>query len=146
MQPQLTMNWLAMLVSVIACFVFGGTWYGPLFGKAWGTAMGFNMDQKPDPKVMKRAFALQILGSCLMVFVMAHVVQVWRPSVWNAGPDQPSCIYAVSAAVFTWLGFYVPLQLSKIAWENKPWKVFFINAGHDIIQLMFVAMILSYWR
>jgi hypothetical protein len=142
----LTFNWLALLVSVVLCFVFGGVWYGPLFGKAWGAAMGFDMTKKPEAKVMRRAFALQIIGACLMVYVMAHSVQVWRPSVWGAGTDQSDMVYGVMAGIFTWLGFYVPLQLSKVAWESKPWKVFFINAGHDIIQLQFVAIILASWR
>jgi hypothetical protein len=146
MMPNIVLNWPALAVCIVLCFVFGGVWYGPLFGKAWGAAMGLDMTKKPDPKVMKRAFALQALGCVLMVYVLAHMIQVCRPSVWNAGTDEPSCTYAFLGALFPFLGFYVPLQLSKVSWELKPWKVFFINAGHDFVQLQLVAFILSYWR
>ncbi|WP_033111281.1 DUF1761 domain-containing protein, partial [Leptospira interrogans] len=44
------------------------------------------------------------------------------------------------------LGFYVPLLLNSVAFENKSWKLFAINAGYNLISLQVVAMILSYWR
>lgn len=146
LQPQIHPYWPAMLVSVVVCFVFGGVWYGPLFGKTWAVAMGFDIAKKPEAAVMRRALLLQIFGACLMVFVMANMVPVWRASVWGAGADQPDFVYGLLGGFFPWLGFYVPLQLSKIAWESKSWKVFAINAGHDFIQLQAVAMILSCWR
>ena len=32
MQPQIHLNWIAIVVAVIASFAVGGLWYGPLFG------------------------------------------------------------------------------------------------------------------
>ena len=33
MHPTIHVNWLAVLVAVVASFFFGWLWYGPLFGK-----------------------------------------------------------------------------------------------------------------
>ncbi len=32
---------LAILLAVVASFIFGAIWYGPLFGKTWAGLMGF---------------------------------------------------------------------------------------------------------
>lgn len=150
MQPQIVLNWGAIVVSAFAAFFFGYLWYGPLFGKVWGKEMGMSLGAKPSPEAMKKmmmkGLIIQLVGLFLMAFVLAHANQVWRPSVWGVGEDQPSCVYGFFGALFTWLGFLVPLQLNKVAWEMKSWKVFIINAGHDIINLLIMSMILSYWR
>jgi len=145
-QPQLTFNWLAIIVAVIAAFIFGFLWYGPLFGKAWAKAMGMKMNSKPDPKKIIPAFAFQIVGTFLTTYVLAHSVQVWRPSIWGVGNDSPSAVYGFMAGFFTWIGFYVPMQFSKVNWEGKPWKLFFINAGQDLLTLQIISQILANWR
>jgi hypothetical protein len=50
------------------------------------------------------------------------------------------------SAFFTWIGFYVPLLLSGVAWENKSWKLFGINAGYYFTALLAAGMILAFWR
>ena len=146
MQPQIILYWPAIIVATIAAFCWGGLWYGPLFGKAWGKAMGMDMNQKPDPKVMRRAFALQACGLFLTSYVMTHTGQIWRPSVWGAGIDMSDSAYGFFNAFFVWLGFYIPQQFSKVGWEGRSWKVFFINAGHDLTNLMIISQILAHWR
>jgi hypothetical protein len=47
---------------------------------------------------------------------------------------------------FTWLGFFLPQDLSRMAWENKSGKLFAINTAYHFLALQIVAMILSYWR
>jgi hypothetical protein len=146
-EPNLIINWPAIIVSTFAAFVFGGLWYGPLFGKIWAGQMGMKMDQKPERRTMMRAFALQAIGLFLTSYVLAHVGQVWRPSVWGVGQDEgPAFMWGFTCAFFTWIGFYVPMQFGKISWEGKSWKLFFINSAHDFFTLLIISVILAYWR
>jgi Protein of unknown function (DUF1761) len=146
MQPVIPLNYWAILVAVIATMVLGFLWYGPILGKAWMKEMGVPADSKPDPKLMRRGLILMLVGSILTVFVLAHVGAVWRPSVWKAGADASAAYYGFSAGFWTWIGFYVPLLLSGVAWEKKSWKLFWINASYYFVMLQVVAMILAYWR
>ena len=146
MQPAIHLNYLAIAVAVIVNFFFGWIWYGPLFGKAWAKEMGMNMDQKPDSKVMMRGMILMLIGTFLLVYVLAHSVQVWRPSVWNAGTDGSDAMYGFMCGFFTWIGFFVPQNLSVVAWDNKSWKLFGINTSYHFLSLQILAMILAYWR
>jgi hypothetical protein len=108
--------------------------------------MGFPPDFKPEPKIFARALILQIIGSFLVAYVLAHSVQVWRPSVWNVGTDMPNASYGFFAGFFTWLGFYIPLLFGSVAWEGKSWKLFTLNAAYYFLALQAVGMILAFWR
>lgn len=149
MHPTFVYHWPALLISFIAAFGWGAVYYSFLAVKPWSEAMGIKMDDscKPDPATMKRSFGLQVIGLIFTVFVLNLFTQLWRPSVWSAaGLDGSSFGYAWNAAFFTWLGFYVPLQLNKVSWESRPMKLFWINAGHDFVNLQIISQILAYWR
>ncbi len=146
MQPDIHLNYWAILVAVAASIVLGFLWYGPILGKAWMKEMGISPDQKPDPKVMRRGMILMVIGSFLTAYVLAHTGEVWRPSVWKAGADAPAAVYGFFNGFFIWIGFYVPLLLGAVAWENRSWKLFGINAAYSFVMLQAVAMILAFWR
>lgn len=146
MPPHIQINPLAILASVVASFVIGGLWYGPLFGKSWAKAMGFADGWKPSSSDMAKAMGLNILGTLLMAFVLAHDVAVWRPTSWNAGADAAPAVYGFFAGFFLWLGFIVPILLNGVAFERRPWKFFAIGAGFQFVSLQAMGMILSFWR
>ena len=43
MEPNIHINMLAVVIAVAANFILGWVWYGPVFGKAWGKEMGYDM-------------------------------------------------------------------------------------------------------
>jgi hypothetical protein len=143
--PNIHINFLAIIIAVVANFIFGFIWYTPLFGKAWGKEMGFDMTQKPPKSAMIKGMVFMLIGNFLMAFVFAHNIAVWNPVTWGL-PHSDMSVGAVafSAAFFTWLGFFVPTDLGAVAWENKSWKLFFINTGYHFLSLLLVAIILTH--
>lgn len=77
--------------------------------------------------------------------MLANIVAVWRPSTWNVGPDAAGWIYAVNGGFWTWLGFCLPVQRERVAWEQKGWGLVAINASFDLTRLMIFGFILAYW-
>lgn len=143
--PNIHINALAIIIAVVANFILGFIWYTPLFGKAWGKEMGFNMDQKPPASVLVKGMIFMIIGNFLMAFVFYHNMAVWNPVTWGLPPSPRSAsANAMMGAIFTWLGFFVPVDLNTVAWEMKSWKLFFINTGYHLISLIVVAMILAH--
>ena len=57
-----------------------------------------------------------------------------------------SMVRALVGALIPWLGFAVPMLLSGVAWEQRSWKLFGINAGYQLAALLTAAMILAHWR
>jgi Protein of unknown function (DUF1761) len=146
MHPTFHVNWLAVLVAVVAAFIFGWLWYGPLFGKKWAALMKFPTDMKPDPKVMIRGMVLMLIGTFLTTYTVVYVSDVWRPSVWGGSGDAAGYVYALATAFWVWLGFYVPMLFGGVAWEGRPWALFGLNAAYSFLSLLLIAMIVQYLR
>lgn len=141
--PHIEINYVAIAVAVVANFLLGFVWYTPLFGKAWAKEMGFDMTQPPPKGAMMKGMIFMVIGNFLMAYVFAHNIAVWNPLTWGQPASEMSPMATVfSAAIFTWLGFFVPQDLSRVGWEMKSWKLFFINTGYHLVSLIVVAMIL----
>ncbi|TGN03132.1 DUF1761 domain-containing protein [Leptospira dzoumogneensis] len=144
MLPVIPLNYLAILVGVLANVVIGFLWFGPIFGKVWAKEMGLD-NKEPDNKMMIKSMIIMIIGSFLTAYVLAHSLFVWKPSSWNLPGDGPAWMYGAYAAFYTWLGFYIPMLLGSVAWESKSWKLFFINAGYNLVSLAAIGLILAVW-
>jgi len=146
MPPALTVNHVAVLLCVVVAVPLGFLWFGPLFGTAWLRQMGMEGAPRPDGAAMAKSTLIYVAGSLLVAYVLAHSIEIWRPSTWQAGPDAPGWVYALNGALWNWLGFFLPMQMGRVAWEGKGWGLVAINAGFDLTRLLLFALILSYWR
>jgi hypothetical protein len=92
---------------------------------------------------MFKGMAFMIIGNFLFAWVFAHNIAAWMfvPGI----KEMSLCSNALMSAIFTWLGFYFPGQLGATVWENKSWKLFFINTGYSLASLLVVAFILTFW-
>jgi hypothetical protein len=137
---EMNISMVAILVSVVANFFLGFIWYTPLFGKAWAKEMGFDTSTKPTSGQLAKGMIIMVIGNFLMAYVFAHNIAAWS---FVPGTKELSTMQNIMSAVFfTWLGFYVPVDLSAIAWENKSWKLFAINSGYHFMMLLVAAVIL----
>ena len=146
MQPEIHFNFWAVIVCVAVAMPLGFLWFGPIFGTSWAKHMGMQDMEKPGGGAMAKSMLLYAVGSLLIAFVLAHLVEVWRPSTWGIGTDQASWIYGLHGALWTWVGFFLPLQIGCVAWELKRWGLVAINAGFDLVRLALFGQILAFWR
>ena len=116
MEPTIPINYLAVFTAVVILMPVGFLWFGPLFGKQWAEHMGMADRPQPDGAAMGKSMALFALGNLLLVFVLAHAQGVWLASVWGLSPDVSSTSLALNSAGFTWLGFFLPNQIGRVAW------------------------------
>jgi hypothetical protein len=140
------LNWLAIGAAAASSIVIGLLWYGPLMGNAWMKEMGLAADFTPDPALLKRSMLLMIIGALLTAIALACGMEIARLSAWIGATGAPNAAVGLSAAFFTWIGFYVPMLLSGVAWESRSWKWFGINAGYHFAALLAAGMILACWR
>jgi hypothetical protein len=137
---------LAVIVAMVANFILGYLWYTPLFGKAWAKEMGMDpnaMDKEAMRKGMMRGMLFMLIGNFLLAWVLAHNIGAW--SYVPGYTENGNTANAMAAAFFTWLGFFLPTDLSRVAWEKSSWKLFFINTGYHLVSLIVVAFILVCW-
>ena len=130
--PVTHASFLSLGVSIVAAFVFGAVWYGPLFGRKWAELAGFKMDKECTGKPPVSSLFITLGGTISTVFVLAYII----------GNGKFACNF--SAAYMVWIGFYVPLMLGTVAWERRPWGFFLINAVYAFLSLQLIAAILTY--
>jgi len=139
---EMHINMTAILVAVVANFILGFLWYTPLFGKAWAKEMGFDTSIKPTGGEMAKGLIIMIIGNFFLAYVFAHNIAAWG---YVPGTKEMSKFANVmSSTIFTWLGFYVPADLSAIAWEKRSWKLFGINTGYHFMMLLIASLILTF--
>jgi hypothetical protein len=138
---EMNINFVAILITVVANFFLGFLWYTPLFGKAWAKENGFDLTVKPAGGDIAKGMIIMVIGNLFMAYVFASNMAAWNyvPGMEKAGVAGNIFM----AAFFTWLGFYVPVDLSAVAWEKKSWKLFFINTGYHFTMLLVASVILT---
>lgn len=134
------MDYAAMGVAFVASFLLSFLWWGPIFGKKWGALMGYDMDEAPN---MAMPMLLQALSTALIAYVFWHVQQAFVVTHDTDGVVMGDLTIgiAIFGAVMTWLGFFVPLQLGRVAWEKAGWGLFAINAGGHLVGLVAMAIV-----
>lgn len=146
MMPTFTINYLAVLACALVAMPVGFLWFGPLFGKAWQQQMGFADMRQPDSGSMGKAMGIFFASNLLIAWVLAHSIKAWQASSWGLTPDAAPWVYAVNAGFFNWVGFFLPVQMNRVAWEMKRWGLVLINASFDLVRLLLFGFILSYWQ
>lgn len=140
---ELNINFLAVAVCVLLSFILGFVWYAALFMKPWTKEMGYDPNMRPDKKQMMKGMAVSVIGNFLFVLMLAFYLAGWK--YFPNSNEMGTVSFAVNSALSVWLGFFVPVHLSKIVWEKHSWKLFFINSGYNLVSAILVALILAYW-
>ena len=139
---ELGIRFTAILAATVANFFVGFLWYTVIFKNAWATEMGMDANAKPPASAMVKGMIMGVIVNFLMAYVFAHNNAAWS---FVPGMDKLSAMGSImSAAGFTWLGFYMPTDLNTVAWEGKSWKLFFINTGYHFTIVLVAAVILYY--
>lgn len=139
----LHINIIAVIVAVVINFILGFIWYTALFSKAWTKEMGYDPNMRPDKKAMLKGMVLMVIGNFLFAWVLAFYLAGWQyiPGAKEMSPF----VIGINSAISVWIGFFVPVHLSRVVWEKHSWKLFFINSGYHLVATGIVALILSYW-
>lgn len=135
--------WIEIAVAFAAYFLLSFLWWGPLFGRLWGKQMGMAMDQKPSAREMAVPLLLQAVGTFLLAYVLWHVMIAFTVDLDTGTMTNPTVAAAMQGVFFTWLGFFVPVQLGRVAWEKASWTLFGINAGGHLVGLVAMGLAFS---
>lgn len=135
--PEVTVNYVAVIVAAIANMVLGVVWYGPLFGKLWMKEAGkTKKDLDAAKKDMPKLYAVAFVGAVVTAYVLAIFVS-WA---------QISTIaLAIILGFLVWLGFILTISLQSLLWEGKSQKLFLLNNGYNFVSLIVMASIIAAW-
>jgi len=133
------LNIPAILVCGAVSLVIGFIWYGPLFGKIWAGYTGWT-----DEKV-KAVPASRMVRTYLLTFAAALVtalvldVLAWSlnlTSVWGG----------LRLGLWTGVGISAMAFATAHLFEHKPFGLWLIVSGYQIVYQTAAAVILALWR
>lgn len=129
------MNWLAVLVAVVANQVIGGIWYSPkVFGNTWGQLVGIDFE-----KIDKSEGNKAIMKSVVIGIIVAILLGLL---IYNTDSVNPldGLLYGSLMAVFGSLQ-----SATNNLFEQRPSKLYWINAGYPLIAYSVMGLIIGSW-
>lgn len=128
-------RYLAVVVAAVSNFVLGGLWYSPvLFGRPWMAASGMT-EEKAREGNMARTFGLAFVLELMAAFVLALFI----------GPDA-GLHFGLMAGFHVGL-FWVGGGLGVVyLFEQRPLKLWLVNAGYMTVAFSVMGAILGLWR
>lgn len=126
-------NWLAVIVAAASGFVIGSLWYGPLFGKAWMRLTGMTRE-----KGAGASMALTFGGAYVLNFIAATgiaTVSGGRAGIW----------FALHTGLLGAFFFVAPALGIIYLFEQRPLKLWFINAGYQVLNFSAMGAVIGAW-
>tara|TARA_Y100000034_G_C6902101_1_gene417479 strand:+ start:3126 stop:3518 length:393 start_codon:yes stop_codon:yes gene_type:complete len=125
-------TYLPIFIAAVVSFVIGMLWYSPaLFGKRWMNLAGVKRDkEKKMGGIMVAAFVANLVMAYVYLYIMGMVGYA------DAGSG-------VVLGFLLWVGFFATTLLGGVFWEGKPFNLYLINAGYQLVNLVVMGAVLG---
>jgi len=134
--PEVTVNYLAVLVCVAISMFLGYVWYSaPVFGRAWMNLIG-----KTEADLKKgagSAMGFAVVLAFLTSYIMSHIIDFAKAETISRG---------LTTGFWVWLGFVFTTVAMQNVFAQRPMKLTVINAGYHLVQFLIIGAILAAWQ
>jgi hypothetical protein len=129
---------LTILLCGVSNMVIGFLWYSPmLFGNAWAKMMGMkDMSKEEMKKTMPKIYGLSFLTAMLTAFFLSLFLR--------SVEAQGSVISSLNIAFFIWLGFVTTTQFTNWLFSKKPFTLFLIDTGYQLVAYLAMSTIIVF--
>jgi len=132
---EITINWLALILAVLLKMALGAVWFSPpLFLKPWLAASGVSEAEMKERLPM--ALAVDLVGAVIMAYVLVHAIKYAGVQDMEQG---------AAVGFLNWLGFVAVTTLSATVHEHRPFKLWLIGNGYQLVSLILMGAILAAW-
>lgn len=128
-------NYLAVIVAVLAGYLLGGIWYSPkVFGNLWMSCL----DKKAeDIKGAGRTMAISFMLTFSIGLSMAFAIQMVGVTNWAGG---------AFLAFLISTGFILPHSINEYLFDGYNMKALAIHQGYRIVSTVIMGIILGAWQ
>lgn len=143
---NVSMNWLALLVSALIPLIIGAIWYHPkVFGTAWMSTTGITEDKLKTMSPAK-AYVVAIVLSIVLSFYLYLNVLIGGPDDMRHGQEMYMTFkHGAVHGVFLGLFVVLPVLATNATFEMKSAKYIFINVFYWIVSLALMGGTLNGW-
>lgn len=125
-------NYLAVILAVVSTMIVGSIWYAPFaFGKTWMKLVG-----KTDKDIKGAGMAMSMM---VVVALIEAVVLSYFINLMNAH----TLLDGLKAGALIWVGFVATALGVHNIFEGRNIRLWLINAGYHLVNLVIMGMILA---
>jgi len=133
------MNWLAILCAGAAYWVLGFVWYTLLFGKMWAAEQARFRGERPPPGGSEMFGKMAGTFICNLLTASAMAYALYKAQIYDMN-------HALRMGVAAGIGFAGAAITMISIWEGKSTRIWFIDAGFNLVGCVLVAIILVSWH
>jgi hypothetical protein len=131
---MLTINFVAVFVAAIACFIIGFLMHGPIAGKLWMKLANIHPTGKEKFSDMIPMMVKNFIANLVTAYVLAMFIFTTSSFYGNTG----NVLGGMGIAFWAWLGFVVTSTSMDMIWMGKSKNLYLFEAGSSL--LCFLAM------
>ena len=129
-------NLWAVLVASLSAFLIGWIWYGPLFGKLWMKLNNFTEEKIKEggmsmPVIMLTNFIAIILAALAIALFLGAEADIW---------------FGIFAGLMIAVFWIATSRLNDVLYERKPFGLYLINVGYNLIIYIVMGAVLGAWH
>lgn len=132
--PDVTIDWVGVVVATVAAMVIGGVWYGPLFGNRWMALIGKTKQELQAQGNAGIGYGIAIVGAFILSIVMSYVTQWGAATGFGEG---------AIVGIVMWAGFLIATQVTGMVFEQRPWELIMLNSGNGLLTFLVVGGIVA---
>ena len=126
-------NWLAVVVATVSSFALGSLWYGPVFGRVWMAASGMTKETGAQGSMALTFGGTFVLNLCIAT---ALALLAGPHAGWKMG---------LHTGLFSAL-FFVATSVGVIyLFEQRPLRLWLVNAGYQVVNFAIMGTIIGIW-
>lgn len=129
------LNWIAILVALVAHMILGAAWFG-VFAKPWSALAHPGRSKEAIQAGPKWIYAIAAGGGLVTAIVLAAVL---------AGIGATSVTDALVTTLILWFGFVVVKYATTYAFEWRSWTLLAIDVGYPLVSMVAMALIFALW-
>jgi ABC-type phosphate/phosphonate transport system permease subunit len=109
-------SWIGVGAAVVASFIFGYLYFGPLFGKAWFRALGRTQeDLARTGAPLSVALVVQLIGTIVTATVLAIVIEQFGVTLRLL----PGVMEGIVVGLLCGAGFVGTAKLADVVFSQK---------------------------
>jgi hypothetical protein len=135
--PEVTVNYLVVLVSAIVSMIIGSIWYSPaVFGKQWMRLVGKTQE---DIQKMNKGpvYGGMFLLALVLAYVMSHIIDFAQATTISRG---------LKTGFWTWLGFVATTKGAEYLFLGKPRTLYMIDVGYHLVEFLVIGALIAVWQ
>jgi hypothetical protein len=131
---EFDINWFAVIAAAVANMILGYVYYHPrVLGTRWMALMGKSM---ADVASAGMAYAYTAVGALVAAFVLAQFIR------WS---DSYTALSGAFIGAVGWLGFTATATFADYVFSGRPWGLWSIQNGYQVLGFALMGAIIGVW-